>query len=482
VRAKRLAIYTTLIGDKEPLGNPLALLPADAATDLELDFICFTDNKALESEVWKFMYIESRHLAPEKLSRRPKALPHEYLACWEYSLYIDNPVVFKRLPNSQDLASDRSYLLRTFRHATRTHLRLEADALFMVGYENIHILTQHLDFLSRQYPLDEITPLSTCTVILRSHHHPALVRFGITWWEQILSFSKRDQMSFDFCVRLAGCCVEHLPGLKHDNELIHNPYKVSGRILACFDPRRYAWVHRRDPEAVRSPNRHFLASGAANSTQYCYRIPLLDYICHKFGSSLGSHTPPRRQIADPLGEALAPYRQNAGRMLLLRIDSPEEAATGFLKEELLPAAQALTAFLPKFKTEWLEVSRHEVMQAHVAYQFDIPHFDIIVILGTPAEALPQIPDKFAGLFNPQQGLLAILSSGPGELNAIEAVRQKLEARFAKPCHAAVTHAMHDEQESAIWNSLAIFEWPAGGNHAAQATASPSAFPAEADYP
>ena len=75
----RLAVYTVLLGDKEPLGNPLAELPPGSTTDLTIDFVCFTDSRAHASEVWSLRYLEGGQLPAEKLSRRPKALPDEYL-------------------------------------------------------------------------------------------------------------------------------------------------------------------------------------------------------------------------------------------------------------------------------------------------------------------------------------------------------------------------------------------------------------------
>lgn len=47
----RLVIYTVLIGAKESLRNPLGILPAGATTDLDLDFVCLSDNASLTSAV-----------------------------------------------------------------------------------------------------------------------------------------------------------------------------------------------------------------------------------------------------------------------------------------------------------------------------------------------------------------------------------------------------------------------------------------------
>ena len=111
----RLVVYTVLIGDKEPLGNPLAALER-SDTDLDIDFVCFTDNRALRSDVWRFHYIDSGHLPAEKLSRRPKALPHEYLRDHDRA----NTVIMVQVENetgSYDLARDHAAAGGGRRHA-----------------------------------------------------------------------------------------------------------------------------------------------------------------------------------------------------------------------------------------------------------------------------------------------------------------------------------------------------------------------------
>ena len=114
-----LVVYTVLIGDKEPLGNPLEMV-TDFSTDLNIKFICFTDNKELSSDIYEMRLLEDVYLPSDKMSRRPKVLPNEYLPDWNWSMYIDNIVKFKRLPMSYDieLANNTGFILH--RHSTRT--------------------------------------------------------------------------------------------------------------------------------------------------------------------------------------------------------------------------------------------------------------------------------------------------------------------------------------------------------------------------
>ena len=117
-----LAVYTVLTGDKEPLGNPIARLQS-AHTDLKIDFICFTDNRTLTSEVWQCRLFDAHNLPPEKSSRRPKALPHEYLYDYDFSLYLDNSCELKRLQTFRIYAHQRTKITSTDSSNTVLELR-----------------------------------------------------------------------------------------------------------------------------------------------------------------------------------------------------------------------------------------------------------------------------------------------------------------------------------------------------------------------
>lgn len=457
----RIVIYTALIGDKEPLGNPIAALES-RDTDLDIDFVCFTDNYALRSDVWRFHYIDSNHLPPEKLSRRPKALPHEYLAEWDASLYIDNIVTFKRLPRAADLATKEPYLFRVYRHATRRHPGEEADAIVMIGYDDAATICRQLDFYARLRPIESITPLSTCTVILRSHNHQDLIRFGITWWEQILNFSKRDQMSFDFAAIHTGCRIESLPGLKHDNDLIHNPINVQeGRVKASFDPVRYAWRHRHDPLAKQNPQAHFLAATVNGDAEYARRVSLFDYICHKRQSSLGSHVAPRRRVAEALQMAFESQRERGGTFLSVRVrdDASPEA---FTDEEFAAAEAVLSTYLFRHKGSMADFASRDFLTGSGAFQSGNLRFDIVVVFGLPPAGLPAIAEKLHALLKAEGGTLVVIGTAAATAADIADQEQQLAARLGVPCRAAITAANHDNLIDPLSNSAIAFSWPVNG--------------------
>jgi hypothetical protein len=311
---KSLVIYTCLTGDKEALGNPLKRL-VSKDTDLDLRFVCFSDRTDLTSEIWQIVTFDTLGLPAAKSSRLPKALPHVFFSnLSDYSLYIDNTVEFRRLPNSEDLSTSSAYLFKLFRHSGRESLAQEAAAIAALGFETSDRLMEQLEHYASLLPLEDIAPLSTCTLLLRQHSHPAVKRQGEFWWAQILAYSRRDQMSFDFSRIQTNCDVEYLEGTKHENTLIYAQANFSAsRVLANFDEKRYQWNHRHVMPPITNAKRHFLDQsadpGKAESYQRRDNDPLNIY-CHLFGSSLGSSISPRRnisqQIFNPLKEYLDP--------------------------------------------------------------------------------------------------------------------------------------------------------------------------------
>ena len=477
----RLVIYTALVGAKEPLNNPLEILPADASSDLDLDFVCITDDASLTSPVWRFVLLPTAHLPPEKLSRRPKALPHEYFPDVAHSLYIDNTVCFKRLPQASDLATDKPYLFRAFRHARHTQLAQEAFAIAMLGYEDVGIICQQLDFYASRGALDDITPLTTATVLLRQHHHPALQQFGRVWWENILAFAKRDQLSFDFALRQAGAEVDYLPGITRDNPFIRWQGSLAAtRLRASFDARRYAWLHRAEPGAAQDPKAHALRQGRAADPGYQRPLQVLELLCWQQGSSLGSQVAPRRGLAAGLEPLLMPHRQPGSRFVIVRVQGGGDALA-FSSAEFDSAGPALASFLgPGAEGTLLDLPLADLVESSKVYSAgQQPAFDLVLVLGLPGGLLVAAVNKLVRLVAPARGSLLLALTSPATL--AEAARAEATALgvSGRPLTAMLQASRHDDLPQALPNSLLALQWalPATPGLVAAAATAPQAMPA-----
>jgi len=454
----RLVVYTVLLGDKEPLGNPIELIDSSCGSDLEIDFVCFTDNRTLQSDVWKFEYMDDKYLPDDKLSRRPKTLPHEYLSQYSISLYIDNIVTFKRLPNSSDLVGNSDYIFRVFSHAYRRMITEEADAIALLGYENIDTICEQLDYYSSQYHLSSITPLSTCTVILRTHNHPRIIEFGMLWWEQILHFSRRDQLSFDFCVLYKKCKIRYFDGTKHDNDLIYNMDNMDDRrIKSNFDAKRYAWIHRDDSEAVSNPKLHFLNNEKARCSDYSKRIELFSYICYKAKSSLGSHFSPRRSVSVFLNDVLMPYRGIRGSMLLVHMQNIRYTH-GFNEEEFECAKMALSMMLNQFTGNFIAIDENDLHASDCILKRIDMKYDIVVVFGLNASEYSTISRRLIEHVNIKQGMLLLFMTSSEDIRHCDETQQLIRESINAQCNTSITHSYHDDARKHLANSVICYQW------------------------
>ena len=66
----RLVIYTAIIGDYDTLKEPEYI-------DENCDYICFTDNWELTSDIWQIRLVENTSLDSTRLQRMYKVLPQQ---------------------------------------------------------------------------------------------------------------------------------------------------------------------------------------------------------------------------------------------------------------------------------------------------------------------------------------------------------------------------------------------------------------------
>lgn len=459
----RLVVYTVLVGAKEALADPLRLLPSGAATDLEIDFVCLSDNPALASDVWRVELLPGGHLPGEKLSRRPKTMPHEYFPDARFSLYIDNTVAFKRLPQRSDLeppgAPAGMPLFRAFLHPNRKDLREEATVIAMLGYDDVDVVCRQLDFVGHTYPLDSFHPLATATVLLREHHHAHVRGVGQTWWETFLAFSKRDQLSLNFALRQWGVRVHPLAGDPDANDFVHwESSPLAHRVSAAFDAERYAWVHRADPGARRDPRGHFLAHGNGHDFAYRRASQLFEYVCHAQRSSLGHFVAPRRSVAPVLENVLAPFVRPSLRFLLVAVHGGA-GPYAFGDEELKAACDAVAMYFSPVRGTRVDLRQEDLAPgAGPVWGAPAQPYDLALVFGAEAEQLAHTAAVLLPLLRTDKATLAAVLSTPMAPLQAAVLEQGLATATGQVALAALNESRHDDVRVALANTVATFAW------------------------
>jgi hypothetical protein len=124
----RRVVYTCLFGYSEQFNDFAYERGGD------IDFICFTDDSELQSDFWTFKHVNPGPLDPARASKRIKALPHQFLSDYDWSLYIDNTILLKTPPQHLfDAFLARSPLV-CFRHHERNCVYDEAEKVIELGF------------------------------------------------------------------------------------------------------------------------------------------------------------------------------------------------------------------------------------------------------------------------------------------------------------------------------------------------------------
>ncbi|MCP4100978.1 MAG: DUF616 domain-containing protein [Lentisphaerae bacterium] len=186
---KKICVYTAMFGDYDNL-------PPILFQESGIDYICFTD-KDRDIRGWKFVIENSSEKNTNMKAKKYKIFPDKYLSKYEYSIYVDaNTVIPGRLWEFVNFCiSNGDFLM--WKHPKRSDISFEACAIIYTGrYEPEAIINQ-----VETYANKGIIPnsgLIEASLIWRRHHSPYIIEFMKKWWDEILKYSSRDQISLAF--------------------------------------------------------------------------------------------------------------------------------------------------------------------------------------------------------------------------------------------------------------------------------------------
>ena len=204
--------YTCITGGYDQVREPKVISKG-------VDYICFTDNIKLKSNIWQIRPIpdELKLLSNVKKQRIVKICPHRYLKEYDVSIWIDGNIEVKADLNDfiqQYNLSKCPFYTRI--HPCRKCIYAEAQACISMGKDNASIIKKQVDAYKKEgYPKD-IGMVETC-VILRKHNDIKCQLLCNAWASELLLHSHRDQLSFNYV-----CWKMHfLPGI------LKNEFKIS---------------------------------------------------------------------------------------------------------------------------------------------------------------------------------------------------------------------------------------------------------------
>jgi hypothetical protein len=219
----RVCVYTALFGGYEDLNpQPMARESSDR-------WICYTDDPNLSSDDWEVVVVEPLFpFDPHRSSRRLKMLGHPLVLEAASSLWIDNSVLLTSSPRAivekwLD-GTDVAFLQHSYRETVLDEFVVVLDEALD---DSARILEQ-LDHYARSHAdvLDE-RPLWGGMIARR--WTPSVDAAMLGWWQQLLRYSRRDQLSLNFALGSSAVDVARLPIDNFESEWHRWPV-LNGRV------------------------------------------------------------------------------------------------------------------------------------------------------------------------------------------------------------------------------------------------------------
>lgn len=175
-----------------------------------------------------------------------------------------------------------------FRHPWRNCIYDEAEEVIRLGYDVERRVREQMDYYSRLgYPKN--AGLWANGVLLRKHNDPAIVQLGEIWFEHVLRFSKRDQLSSNFVAKQVGIDYGIFEGQLTDNQFILWPGHPEGQsVPADFDEEVYEWLNPEVRQSGLSPRKHYVLHGMTKGLPYKTEKSELDRLANKYKTDKGS--------------------------------------------------------------------------------------------------------------------------------------------------------------------------------------------------
>lgn len=221
---KSICVFTSLMGDYEQLNDQ-----ADCVRE-DVDFFCFSSTDLEPSDTWNIIRTDPEYPADMPRSQRHiKLIQHPIVAMYDYTIYIDNSVLLKSSPQKlvSDTLCEGKYDLAIGEHSYRNSVLEEFKAVSDLAYDEQAVILGQL----RAYAaFPEILSQKPYWggMIIRRNGVPAVERMMRVWMDQILLYSRRDQLSANMAVSKSGVKVN---SLKFNNNLspYHSWPHVTGR-------------------------------------------------------------------------------------------------------------------------------------------------------------------------------------------------------------------------------------------------------------
>jgi hypothetical protein len=188
-------VFTVVTGGYDVLRQPAVL-------DREhFDYVCLTDRHLLrrlhKSTVWRELRFIGGGGSSQRLARLAKIHPHVFFPSYEWSIFVDANIVIRG--DLMEVIRRMEGDVALFRHPRRGCVYEEAEACIRLGKDSPEVIEAQMNrYREQRYPPG--MGLVASYLLVRRHNEEPVQQLMTAWWEELRKGSRRDQLSFDYCV------------------------------------------------------------------------------------------------------------------------------------------------------------------------------------------------------------------------------------------------------------------------------------------
>ncbi|MBR3254751.1 MAG: DUF616 domain-containing protein [Clostridia bacterium] len=226
----KICVYTCITGNYDKLIEIQYL-------EKNIDYICFTNNKKLVSNTWNIRYI-NEDLDNLTLARKIKILGYKYLSEYDLLIWLDGAINIQQPITTflNDCCDFNNFDMIGFKHKYRNCIYDEINECVRLNKESIekaYKLEQYLE--ENNYPRNN--GLIESTVLVRKNISE-VNKLMDDWFDMLVKFSRRDQLSFNYCLWKNPIRINFLNMYVFDNQYFkhegHNSINKTNKYRIIF--------------------------------------------------------------------------------------------------------------------------------------------------------------------------------------------------------------------------------------------------------
>lgn len=185
-------VYTMIFAGYDDLKEPEFVSP-------DFDYVCFTDDPDLKSDVWQIRLVKIPHqINPKRYSGEFSTYPFSYLKEYDLSVYVNGAISIKcNISKFVDQVLPETKSIVSVQHPKRDCIYEEAIKVVQLKKDYPVIVARQMEKY-RKDGFPDHYGLQAFGLIVRRHNDNKLKKHCRFWRREVRNYSQRDQLSFNY--------------------------------------------------------------------------------------------------------------------------------------------------------------------------------------------------------------------------------------------------------------------------------------------